>query len=140
MCIRDSLTKIAGTNANAARFGASVANSTGQPGSDVNGDGLEDLVVAGGIPGSTTGVSLFFWFGGSIPVGDVLATSAASTIDAPVEFSNTVFGGAPNTLQLVWAGDVNNDGLDDLTWADWKAGVAGEIEGRFEVLWDDPAN
>lgn len=136
----DYLTKISGTSDNGSRFAAAAVNGADTTEPDVNGDGLEDLVVSGGTPGSTTGVSVFIWYGGRIPVGDALATSATSIISGPAEFTNNVFGGAPNTLQATWAGDVNNDGLPDLCWADWQAGVATEAEGRFEILWDDPAN
>ncbi len=130
----DYLTKISGTSG--LQFAAGVANNAETPGADVNGDGVEDLVVTGGTDASSYGVSFFVWYGGRIPVGDALATSADSFIASPTEFRNDAVGGSPNTVQATWAGDVNADGIFDLCWADWQSGTAAEVEGRVEVLWD----
>lgn len=110
-----------GTN----RFGSAIANN-GRPGvgvsphsPDIDGDGIEDVVIGGG----TTDRRLRVWFGDGLPSsGSINANSADYTLFSP--------DGWGKINQAVWIGDVNNDGLADICYADdgFGAGVAGQIE------------
>jgi hypothetical protein len=70
------------------------------------------------------------FFGGAIPTGRVDLGLAPYQESAPAGFLGSVPGGLlPATL--VWAGDINGDGLDDLALADPGASA-------FAVYWDAP--
>ncbi len=137
----DYLTRIAGVAGN-ARFGGAVANNA-LAGGDVDGDGVEDLVIAGG-RADDLGVSV--WYGASIPVGDSTADTSDYFVPRPdLEFSNSFDIGSKLPIQITWVGDVNNDGLFDICWGDAKFfhqadGTAGNVdtddEGRVVVLTD----
>ncbi len=113
------------------QFGAALITGNGTALADIDNDGLEDLVVAGG---RAPDVALYVWFGGSIPTGVVTATSADLIIPAPATFENNTQQGQPAPLNGIWV-DVNDDGLDDICWADHRAGA---FTGSYVVLWDQP--
>jgi hypothetical protein len=123
-----SFIKSAGNN---LLVGAAIVNNTLAPGADVDGDGLEDLIVSG----TDNGVGvLWVWFGGSIPTGFGFTTSAALEILAPSTFDTRIplIGGTPQAA--TWIGDVNGDGLADISWGN---GYGNDQDGSFVVLWDD---
>ena len=134
------LTRISGTAPYGTRFATTVANNARSPLlADVNDDGLEDLLIAGDVGANT---DLLVWFGGQIPVGDAATTSADHIIGGPPEFTNEISVGQKLALEVNWVGDLNNDGLSDICWADYESlGFDGtniyEVEGHIEVLWDD---
>lgn len=96
---------------------------------DVDGDGQEDLVVVGG---AGANVELLIWF--SVPTGVVTTATAAHRIGAPELFSAGLPPSGGTAMAAVWAGDTNDDGLEDICWADH---VANARDGSFEILWDD---
>ncbi len=112
-------------------FGVEILNSTGQEPFDVDNDGIEDIVIAGGTGDDT---KLYVWHGGSVPTGTVAASDAPYKIDSPPEFVNAV---TVNTRASIVATpvDINADGLVDICWADHGA---ESLEGRIEVIWDAP--
>ena len=121
------------------RFGSGVANNaTAISSPDVDDDGVEDLVVAGGA--GSGNVELYVWYGGAIP-GDDTSASAGSTVSAHSEFTNAYTEGYVGSLSATWAGDVNDDNLSDICWGDFQIeysdGTPNNWEGAFEVLWDD---
>lgn len=133
-----TITHIYGDNSN-PRFGTGIANNTrAVNGADVDADGQEDLLIAGGHSTSGNGVNLYIWFHDDIPTDTAQAysiLSASHSILAPASFTNAVpsQGGVP--MRATWIGDVNNDGLEDLCWSDWEG---NDLDGSFEVLWDAP--
>ena len=112
-------------------FGAAIVNNATFAGADVDGDGLEDLVVTGyrGLFG--TG-EMYVWFGGDIPSGDVYADA---TVDHVISGPSAMNGWVPTTggtpHAAIWAGDVNADGLPDIGWGD---SIAQGRDGTFTVL------
>lgn len=113
-------------------FGAAVVNNVTARGSaDVNNDGQEDLLIVGGFG---TSVTMYVWYGGGIPTGTVTSNSADHTILAPSSFVSSVGGSSGTPMVAIWAGDMNNDGLEDICWGDF---TANNTDGAFEVLWDD---
>jgi hypothetical protein len=112
---------------------AVVNNAAGLIDPDVNGDGLEDLIVVGGMGAGR--VAMLVWFGGSIPATpDISSSTAQYVIPAPVEFEGAALGDSDATpITALWAGDINGDGLEDICWADWSA--SGR-DGAFVLLHD----
>lgn len=120
--------------AGVSAFGSAIVNNATFLGADVDGDGLEDLLITG-FRGALTGtVELFVWFGGSIPTGAVYSDTADLVISGPSTFTGWIptTGGTAHAAQ--WAGDVNGDGLIDISWGD---GWGNSRDGSFQVLWDD---
>ncbi len=110
-----------------SQFGSAIAKSGSSQHGDVDGDGLADLVIVGG----DGEVELFIWYGDALPHGDTDASSAAYSLSAPIgmQGQEPTIGGSPATAS--WVGDVDNDGLDDLAWADWTGNAR---DGLFELL------
>lgn len=116
-------------------LGSAILNNAASPVfPDLNGDGVEDLVIVGGMDAS--GVQLMAWFGGSLPPEPDLTTDSAQYVRyAPSEFVAGARGDSDATpITAIWAGDVNDDALEDICWADWSA--QGR-DGAFQVLYDD---
>jgi hypothetical protein len=112
-------------------FGAAIANNGLFPGADVDGDGLEDLLIAGRRGGIGT---VLVWFGGSIPVGSVTAATAQHVITGPSTFNGPASSTGGPAQAMTWAGDVNGDGLADVCWGN---GTGNGGNGAVQVLWDD---
>jgi hypothetical protein len=113
-------------------FGASIVNNATMPGADVDGDGQEDLIVTSQCNGIG---QMWIWFGGSIPTGPInYSTSANHVISGPSTFNGDVPGIGGTLHASQWAGDVNGDGLADISWGD---GTGNGADGSFVVLWDD---
>ncbi len=111
---------------------AIVNNATSLLDPDVDGDGLEDLLIVSGIGQGR--MSMLVWYGGSIPTGQVFSDSADHEIAAPEAFEAGARGNSDGTpITATWIGDVNGDGLEDICWADSSA--SGR-DGAFEVLYD----
>ncbi len=127
------LTTIAGgAGAQPAQFGMAVLNNAGVASPDVDGDGVEDLVVAGRAAGSNQAV-LNVWFG---PIGAGVQTPPAPNhvITGPATFQSAIPGNGGSPIKAIWAGDVNGDGLGDICWGDW---TSASLDGGIQILWDD---
>ncbi|HVV81866.1 MAG TPA: fibronectin type III domain-containing protein, partial [Kofleriaceae bacterium] len=128
-----ALTIIAGPpGGQPAQFGMAIVNNANGLAPDVDGDGVEDLIIAGRAPGTNQDV-LDVWFG---PVGAGSQNPPAPNyvVTGPATFTSNVpgFGGSP--ISAIWAGDVNADGLRDICWADW---TSASQDGGLQILWDD---
>jgi hypothetical protein len=124
-----TLTVITATGA-ITRFGAAIAAHDAGARADIDGDGREDLLIAG-LAGSA-GAGLV-WFGGSIPTGAATTATVPYAIPAPgaLRFGRQFPQGFAG--QARWIGDINRDGLDDVAWA---SPFDNGGDGSFEVLWD----
>jgi hypothetical protein len=112
---------------------AIVNNAAGLIKPDVNGDGLEDLIVVGGMGAGR--IKMLVWFGGSIPATpDISSDSAQYVIEAPSFEAGALGDSDASPITALWGGDVNGDGLEDMCWADWSS--TGR-DGAFVVLYDD---
>lgn len=128
-----ALTAIAGpAGAQPAQFGMAILNDAASGAPDVDGDGIEDLVIAGRAAGSTQAV-LDVWFG---PIGAGVQNPPAPNyvITGPASFQSAIPGNGGSPITAIWAGDVNADGLGDICWADW---TSASLDGGLQVLWDD---
>jgi hypothetical protein len=111
------------------RLGAVIGRYT-DGSADVNGDGLDDLLMAC-VVGGVGQVNV--WFGGEIPLGTATAASADYLIPAP----STFLFAAPSNLRgpagvMVWAGDLDGDGLEDVAYS---APNSNNRDGGFEVMY-----
>ena len=112
------------------QFGMAVVNNHTDTAPDVDGDGVEDLLVASKSAGRAV---LDVWFG-PVPTGVHVGITPDHQITGPASFAAAVPGIGGSPITAIWAGDVNADGLDDVCWADWTS--AGQ-DGGFQLLWDD---
>lgn len=112
-------------------LGMAIVNNATGGGTDVNADGVEDLVIATRQTG-TTQAALAVWF------GPVTLSSGPPTPDrvivGPASFLGATPGIGGTPITAIWAGDVNADGLADICWGDWNSAAA---DGGLQVLWDD---
>lgn len=128
--VSNAFTRITPFNFTERHFGAGVLNNASAGTSaDVNNDGVEDLLMIGG---GGDDVALYIWYGNAVPMGDVLSNSAAHVITGPAAFDSNITSTSGTPMIGIWSGDVNNDGLEDITWADF---TANSLDGTFEVLW-----
>lgn len=124
------LTTIQGTPG--MRLGAVLAAGDARSGSDVDGDGVADLLVGGAVDNVAR---LFVWFGGTLPLGATTPATAAASIVGPSVFGfNYARPHGPAGVAR-WAGDLNGDGLDDLCFSSPYDNATG-LDGAFAVLLD----
>jgi len=130
-----TITQIFGADGD--RLGTAVANNATAVGApDVDNDGVEDLVVSTGF--GVNQVDVLVWFGGDIPVGvSSPASSASHLIQMPTRFGAFEPTNGDSPIELIWAGDLNGDGLEDLLLTDFTASETGERDGLANILWDD---
>jgi hypothetical protein len=104
------------------RFGTAIANSARGDSADIDNDGFEDLIIAGG----TSTPAMFVWYGPTFPTGAVTAgASSDHSVAAPAAFERVT--------NLAWVRDLNGDGLDDVCWSDID--TLGTGAGTLEVLY-----
>lgn len=115
-----------------SRFGAAILNNAESADPDIDGDGLEDLVIVG--REGANDMVLLVWFGGALPAGNVTSNTAQHRIAGNSVFNGAVPGSGGRGMDAIWAGDVNADGLSDICWSDSQSNSA---DGAFEVFWDD---
>ena len=113
-------------------FGMAIVNNAQTADPDVDGDGVEDLIIAARRPGTTQAV-LDVWFGPIAP-GTQNPAAPQHVIDGPAGFAGTQSTNGGTPITAIWAGDVNADGLDDVCWADW---TSNGLDGSLQLLWDD---
>jgi len=116
----------------APQLGMAVLNDANAANADLDGDGFEDLIVAGRVAGSTQ-AALNVWFG-PLPTGLLVSPTPDRVIPGPASFLGTRPGIGGSAISAIWAGDVNGDGLDDICWADWTSNAG---DGGLQILWDD---
>ena len=109
------------------KVGVALADTRGAGAPDVNNDGQEDLVLLG-----DTGRLTAFVVYGPLPAGTLDTGAADDAVVGPASFLGNLPLAAGLPGSLIWTGDVNGDGLDDLAYGDPQAGGVG----AFEVLWD----
>ncbi len=112
-----------------ALFGGAIAQNIGT--SDVNDDGIPDLVATG--LENNTDYKMFYWFGGTIPLGNITSADADSSETLP-GFSGLYIQGQGSPQRLEWIGDSNGDGLPDLCLGEHSA---NDSDGQFVVFYDD---
>lgn len=117
---------------NGEQFGMAVVNNARAARPDVDGDGIEDLILAARQPGSTQAV-LDVWFGPIAP-GVQSPPAPDHVITGPASFRGVRPNIGGSAITALWAGDVNADGLDDVCWADW---TSNSLDGGFQLVWDD---
>ena len=129
-----ALTAIAGpAGTMPSQFGMAVLNNArGGVAPDVDGDGVEDLIIAGRAAGTSQAV-LNVWFG---PIGSGVQSPPAPhhVITGPASFQSAIPGNGGTPISAIWAGDVNADGLGDICWADR---TSDGRDGGLQLLWDD---
>ena len=115
-------------------FGASIMNNATGLGSDLNNDGVDDLIVGSSAIGAP---ALHVWYGDDLPSGAATSATAHYTVAAPAGFEGGVSSGQRSQQHAFWVGDSNDDGLDDICWSEHTANdPAGpaRAEGIFQCL------
>jgi hypothetical protein len=113
---------------------AVINNAAGMADPDVDGDGVEDLLIVSGM--GTGALTMHVWFGSQFPANpDIVIGSANHVVTAPEVFQAAAIGdNDASPITASWIGDINGDGHEDLCWADWSV---SERDGAFMVLYDD---
>ena len=101
------------------RWGTAILNNAASSSPDIDHDGIEDLVITGG----HDDVYMYVWFGNALPGSDPedpnpSADTAHYVIAAPTTFVATTTTLRKGPMAAIWAGDLNDDGLEDICWAD----------------------
>ncbi|MBI4511687.1 MAG: hypothetical protein HY698_18785 [Deltaproteobacteria bacterium] len=121
-----SIVTITGTRFD-EEIGAMIANSGTGLGSDVDGDGKEDLVTANAVlRGGASYTAVRVFLNASLK-GNLLGSQADSVLLPTTATVKT-------TWALPWCGDLNKDGLMDLAWTDPRKTI-GEAAGFVQVLY-----
>lgn len=94
---------------------------------DVNGDGLNDLIVGASTDGSYTGRAVII-FGSSAPFSASIDMSAGAQL-VPLQVSGQQIG-----RQVAGAGDINGDGFDDVMVASNYGRAGGSNTGTIYVV------
>ncbi len=94
---------------------------------DVNGDGLNDLIVGASTTGSYTGQAVII-FGSSSPFSASINMSAGAQL-VPLQVSGQQIG-----RQVAGAGDINGDGFDDVMVASNYGRAGGSNTGTIYVV------
>jgi hypothetical protein len=105
--------------ATGTKFGAGLANNALGLGSDVDGDGIEDVVAAGG-----QAKSLYVWYGTATRSG--VGVTIDDTVVGPAAFIETT--------GVFWIGDTNGDGLSDLAFTDAQVNFNNRGPGAVVIL------
>lgn len=123
---------LSGVGQNAAQFGMQVSGA-----GDINGDGVDDLII--GVSGanphgiSSAGESYVVFGGASVGSSGAIELSALNGSDGFV-FNGAGIGHRSGT-SVSGAGDINNDGLDDLIISALNARLNGsELSGASYVV------
>ena len=95
---------------------------------DVNGDGLADIIVTGGIGGYSATQASFVVFGSTAPFPEHFGLA---NLNGSNGFSVTETGPINGGISVASAGDVNGDGLDDVIVSDGSGNyvVFGKASG-----------
>ena len=115
--------------------GASVVASAG----DVNGDGLDDLIIGapGADPGGNASGAAYVVFGKD---GGWASTLDLSTLDGKTGFRLDGVGSADFTgFSVASAGDVNGDGFDDVIFGAYRPDPGGTTAGASYVVFGKAA-
>ncbi|WGM40487.1 hypothetical protein [Caulobacter sp. NIBR1757] len=94
---------------------------------DVNGDGLNDLIVGASTDGSYTGRAVII-FGSSTPFSAAIDMSTGAQL-VPLQVSGQQIG-----RQVAGAGDINGDGFDDVMVASNYGRAGGSNTGTIYVV------
>lgn len=114
-----TLTGVAGT-----QFGYAVASA-----GDLNGDGFGDIVVGANASTGNSGAA-YVYYGSATGIADVDSNSADVSLSIAGTPATSFFGYSVNS-----AGDLNNDGIDELVVGAIKVEINGEADGSAYVYY-----
>ncbi|WP_416547868.1 beta strand repeat-containing protein [Limnohabitans sp. DCL3] len=118
--------------------GWSVSNA-----GDVNGDGLDDMLVANPTFGSNDGrVYLIYGkaSGASVEVNTLPTLGASNGVGFMVTADTAIDGSATPRLSSVSSGDINGDGYSDLVLGAWNTNTTAATAGSVYVVYGNSTN